>query len=74
MVKKTDIIAAHRFFLLRQGANVPVITDVVERGDGTVWVVSPLGGMGRSTLPFTDMVLAVEIIEGDKVVKSERLV
>lgn len=72
--KKTDIVAASRFYLSRQGANVPVITDIVERADSTVWVVSPLGGMGRSTMDYSDTVSAFALIESDNVVRAEKLV
>lgn len=74
MIKKSDIVAAHRFFLNRQGANVPSVTDVMERGDGTVWIVSPLGGIGRSKMGFSETVLMIELIEGDNVARDERLV
>lgn len=72
--KKTDIVSATRFYLNRQGANVAVITDIVERADSTVWVVSPLGGMGRSTMGYDDTVSAFHLIEGDSVAKVEKLV
>lgn len=74
MVKKSDVVAAHRFYLMREGANVPVVTDVMERGDGTVWIVSPLGGIGRSRMGFDDTVLMIDMIEGERVMREERLV
>ena len=72
--KKTDVQAAVRFYVQRPGDNVPVITDIIERGDGTVWIVSPLGGQGRSRLGFDDTVAAFHLIEQEYVRKAEKLV
>lgn len=72
--KKTDVQAAVRFYVQRPGDNVPVITDIVERGDGTVWIVSPLGGQGRSRENFDNTVSAFHLIEQDHVRKAEKLV
>jgi hypothetical protein len=75
-VKKTDVKSAHRFFLNRQGKNVPVIMDVVEREDGTVWIVSPLGGRPQSRLSFDDTVSSLVMIESANgtLRRQERLV
>ena len=74
LVTKHAVEAAVRFYMQRPGAHVPVITDIIERGDGTVWIVSPLGGQGRSRLGFDDTVAAFHLIEQEYVRKAEKLV
>jgi len=76
LMKKSHTIAAHRFFLSGQGQNVHVITDVVQRADGTVWIVSPKMGQRRSALDFIDTVASITMIESANatLVKSARLV
>lgn len=76
LVKKTDVVAAHRFFLKVQGKNVPVITDVVERADGTVWIVAPTNGRPQSLLTFDQTVACLIMIESANgtLIKNERIV
>lgn len=61
--KNTDIARAYRFYLSVPGGNVNVVTDIIERADGTVWISSPLGGFNQSRMTYDETVACVTAIE-----------
>ena len=61
--KKLGVSRAYRFFLAVPGGNVSVVTDIVEREDGTTWIVSPLGGISQSKMTYDETVACVTAIE-----------